>query len=85
MSWLKNAIYRKCLLIDQKQQIDNSVIKTKEEVLSINDRVQIDTPSLKGSINLQGAILDDLVLLKYKESLEDNSKYINLFDFMLQR
>ena len=64
--------------IDQKQQIDNTVIKTKKEVLAINDRVVIDTPSLKGSINLKGAILDDLVLLNYKETLEENSKYINL-------
>ena len=64
--------------IDQKQQIDNTAIKTKEEVVAINDRVIIDAFSLKGSINLKGAILDDLVLLNYKESLEENSKYINL-------
>ena len=51
---------------------------TKKEVLAINDRVIIDAFSLKGSINLEGAILDDLVLLNYKESLEENSKYINL-------
>ena len=64
--------------IDQKQQIDNTIIKTKKEVLASNDRVLIDTFSLKGSINLKGAILDDLILLNYKESLEENSKYINL-------
>ena len=64
--------------IDQKQQIDNTAIKTKEEVVALNDRVIIDAFSLKGSINLKGAILDDLVLLNYKESLEENSKYINL-------
>ena len=64
--------------IDQEQQIDNTTIKTKEEVLSINNRVIIKAPSIKGSINLKGAILDDLLLLKYKESLEENSKYINL-------
>ena len=64
--------------IDQKQQIDNTAIKTKEEVVAINDRVIIDAFSLKGSINLKGAILDDLLLLNYKESLEENSKYINL-------
>ena len=64
--------------IDQKQNIDNEAIKTKEEVLATNDRVTINTLSLKGSINLKGAILDDLVLLNYKETLDENSKYINL-------
>ena len=51
--------------IDQEQQIDNTTIKTKEEVLSINNRVIIEAPSIKGSINLKGAILDDLVLSNY--------------------
>ena len=64
--------------IDQVQQVDTSVVKTKEEILSLNDRVLIDTMSLHGSINLKGAILDDLILLNYKESLEENSKFINL-------
>jgi len=64
--------------IDQKQQLDQVAIKTKEEVLASNDRVLIDAPSLKGSINLKGGIMDDLLLLKYKESLNENSKYIHL-------
>ncbi len=64
--------------IDQDQQIDNTSIKTKEEVLSINNRVIIDATSIKGSINLKGAILDDLILSNYKESLKENSKHINL-------
>ena len=64
--------------IDEKQKIDNTNIKTKEEVLQFNDRVVINTSSLKGSINLKGAIVDDLELLKYRESLKENSNYINL-------
>ena len=64
--------------IDQKQKIDNTAIVTKEEAIASSDRVAILTPSLKGSLNLKGGILDDLILLKYKESLEENSKYINL-------
>ncbi len=65
--------------IDQTQQISEGITKTKEEIITLNNRVSINTPSLKGSINLRGAILDDLVLLNYNESLDKNSKKINLF------
>jgi YidC/Oxa1 family membrane protein insertase len=65
--------------IDQKQVIENTTVQKKEEVLMLNNRVLISTPTLKGSINLKGAILDDLVLLNYKESLDKNSEKINLF------
>ena len=50
---------------DEQQQLQNIIItKSKEEVTVLDERVLIDAPSLKGSINLKGAILDDLILLK---------------------
>ena len=55
--------------IDDIQTTSKKIIKTKEEVIAVDDRVIISTPSLKGSINLKGAILDDLILLNYKESM----------------
>ena len=51
--------------IDKNQQISESIVKTKKEVLTSNNRVSIKTPSLQGSINLKGATLDDLILLNY--------------------
>lgn len=41
----------------------------RAEVLARSPRVAIDTPRLKGSINLNGARFDDLVLLNYKQLL----------------
>ncbi|MGN6817128.1 MAG: membrane protein insertase YidC [Sphingomonas sp.] len=41
-------------------------------------RVAIDTPTLKGSINLKGARIDDLLLTQYKETVEKNSPPIRL-------
>jgi len=40
---------------------------------SAGQRIAIDTPTLKGSINLKGARIDDLVLTQYKETIEKNS------------
>jgi YidC/Oxa1 family membrane protein insertase len=41
-------------------------------------RVRIDTPSLQGSINLQGPRIDDLVLTKYAQTIAKNSAPIRL-------
>ena len=65
--------------IDDNQNFSNSTIQTKEQIVSQTNRVIINTPSLSGSINLKGALLDDLTLLKYNEILNDNSKKISLF------
>src|SRR5690606_25249434 len=36
-------------------------------------RIAIDAPSLQGSLNLAGGRIDDLVLKKYRETVEPNS------------
>ena len=65
--------------IDDNQVVANTIIKSKEEIILLGDRVNIENASISGSINLTGAIMDDIVLLKYKQSLDDGSKNINLF------
>ena len=65
--------------IDDNQIISNQVIKSKEAIMNFSERININTPSLGGSINLKGGIIDDLILLKYKETQEENSKNITLF------
>ncbi len=47
-------------------------------VLAETPRVAITTPSLKGSINLKGARLDDLVLLRHAETIKKNSPPVRL-------
>ena len=41
-------------------------------------RVAIETPRLKGSINLKGAVIDDLVLLSHKETIKKDSPPVRL-------
>ena len=49
-----------------------------EDVLPQDERVQIKTPSISGSIRLKGARFDFLELNKYKETLDKDSKNVRL-------
>lgn len=52
---------------------------TREEALKAQPhRLAIDSGSVKGSINLEGAIFDDLTLIKYHETVDPNSQKIIL-------
>jgi YidC/Oxa1 family membrane protein insertase len=51
---------------------------TREAALAASPRVRIETPSLAGSIALKGARIDDLSLVKYRETVEPNSPAIVL-------
>ncbi|MGB3723112.1 MAG: membrane protein insertase YidC, partial [Pacificimonas sp.] len=53
-------------------------IRERAEVLSDSPRVVIDTPALSGSVNLTGARIDDLLLKRHFETLEDDTN-IRLF------
>jgi len=55
-----------------------AAIRDRRVVLAESPRVAIDTPRLKGSINLKGARIDDLVLLDYKETVAKDSPPIRL-------
>jgi YidC/Oxa1 family membrane protein insertase len=51
---------------------------TRDAVLAASPRVRIETPSLAGSIALKGARIDDLSLIKYRETVDTNSPPIVL-------
>src|SRR5579859_7306958 len=52
--------------------------QTREQVLAETPRVDIDTPRMKGSINLKGARFDDLTLKDYRETVDPTSPAIVL-------
>jgi YidC/Oxa1 family membrane protein insertase len=52
---------------------------TRAQVLASSPRVQINTPSLHGSISLVGGRLDDITLVKFHETLDRGSAEIVLF------
>ncbi len=55
-----------------------TALRNREIVLAESPRVAIETPALRGSINLKGARIDDLVLTKYDETIDKNSPPIRL-------
>ena len=54
-------------------------VETREAALARSPRVSIVTPSLSGSINLQGGRIDDVVLKNYREQVDPHSPNIVLF------
>ena len=55
-----------------------ATIRDRNQVLRESPRVAIETPSLKGSINLKGARIDDLVLLKHRITFNPESPPVPL-------
>ncbi len=51
---------------------------TREAALAASPRVRIETPSLSGSISLRGARIDDLSLVKYRETVDPSSPAVVL-------
>mgnify|MGYP001408577030 CR=1 FL=1 len=52
---------------------------SREQALAASPRLIIDTPSLSGSVNLEGAKLDDLRLKDYRQTLAEDSETVILF------
>ncbi|CAN1598105.1 YidC Preprotein translocase subunit YidC [Candidatus Pelagibacterales bacterium] len=49
---------------------------SRSDALKESDRVFIENSNLSGSISLRGALIDDIILKNYRETLEKNSKPI---------
>jgi YidC/Oxa1 family membrane protein insertase len=62
----------------QAAQQPRQKLQPVAQALASTPRVQIRTPSLQGSIDLKGARLDDLVLLKERQSIEKDSPPVRL-------
>jgi YidC/Oxa1 family membrane protein insertase len=52
--------------------------KSREAALAVSPRIQIETPEIKGSIDLKGGRIDDISLTRYRETVDPNSPAIVL-------
>ncbi len=55
------------------------VARNRAEVLAASPRIAIETPKLRGSIALRGARIDDLVMLRYRQSIAKDAPPVRLF------
>lgn len=53
--------------------------QSREAVLAAGPRIKIDTPQVAGSIALKGGRIDDVALVKYRETVDPNSPAVVLF------
>ena len=60
-------------------EVKTSAPVSIEQAVDENAHLTIKTPSVKGSLRLKGARFDNLSLLKYRETLDENSPHITLF------
>jgi len=64
----------------QAQPVPNTpaAMRSRAAVLGSTPRIRIQTPSLQGSLNLKGAQIDDLLLVKERETIAKNSPPVRL-------
>lgn len=63
----------------QAQMATDQKIVTRDEALKSSPRrLQIQSSTVKGSLNLEGAVLDDLTLTQYRETIDPKSPEIVL-------
>jgi YidC/Oxa1 family membrane protein insertase len=58
------------------QSATSAILLDRDQVLEETIRVTFDNSKIKGSINLEGGIIDDLVLEEYRETLDPTSDFI---------
>ena len=56
-----------------------SVLLSRDKAIANDKRIDIETPSLKGSIALKGGLFDDISFVKYRETVDPKSANIILF------
>ena len=62
------------------QNTDTQIVVNRDEVINSSGRVVFDNGKIKGSINLEGGFIDDLVLEEFRETLDPTSDLIEFLN-----
>ena len=63
--------------IDESDQTSKNEI-SRNEIINNTNRIKIENENIKGSISLEGALIDDIVFKKYKKTLNGDENVIFL-------
>jgi len=63
-------------ITEDKQEIQNEI--SRIDLINKTDRIKVENNNIKGSISLQGAIIDDIIFKNYNKTLNDESKVVFL-------
>ena len=66
-----------------KKEIKSEIIRS--DTINKTKRVKIENENIRGSLSLQGAIIDDIIFKNYKETLNSENKVIFLNPKILQK
>ena len=58
---------------------------TRAKVINDTKRIKVENENIKGSISLQGAIIDDIIFKNYKETIDGDNKVVFLNPKILQK
>jgi len=57
---------------ETEKEIKNEI--TRDDVINNTNRIKVENGNIKGSISLEGAIIDDIIFKNYKETLNSEKK-----------
>ncbi len=61
------------------EEMESSKKISRNEAISKVKRVKLENENIKGSISLEGGIIDDIIFKKYRKKLESDWKIYSLF------
>ena len=62
------------------QKSSSTILADRGDVIIQSGRVNFDNSKIKGSINLNGAVIDDLILEEFRETLDPTSDLIEFLN-----
>ena len=60
------------------EEIESSKKISRSEAISNVDRIKLENNNIKGSISLEGGIIDDVIFKNYNKKLNENEKVVFL-------
>ena len=61
---------------EDEKEVKNEI--TRNDVINKTNRIKVENENIKGSISLQGAVIDDIIFKNYNKTLDGKEKVVFL-------